>query len=95
MRCRPVLATPTLPHHQAQEVRIIQTMARACKLSDEQLAAEISSATAGECRVQLHTDCDGRCMYVCLYIHICVGMYTVHILTYVCTYVHMCRYMCT
>ena len=56
MRCHPVLATPTLPHHQAQEVRIIQTMARACKLSDEQLAAEISSATAGECRVQLHTD---------------------------------------
>ena len=42
------LSHPLCPPPQAQEVHIIQTMARACKLSDEQLAAEISSATAGE-----------------------------------------------
>lgn len=35
---------------------MIQSMARACKLTNEQLAAEVSSATAGEHRLQLHSN---------------------------------------
>ena len=53
--CHLVHIAFTLPRSQSQEVRMIQSMAHACKLSNEQLAAEISSATAGELSVQLHT----------------------------------------
>ena len=42
------------PVFQSQEMHMIQSVARTCKLSNEQLAAEISSATAGEKEMQVH-----------------------------------------